>query len=221
MPSVSSRGFQAIVDSGTSELMLPNAVLCALQGEWSEGGVPGIPCQTQDDCTISIEVDGIGALQAPGLMTCDPHNNTCQLTNWIGDGGDKTIIGYAVLRNYYTHFDRAGVTVGFAAATEQCTPIGALPPLHNINPKAVLATSAPGGGGGGGGDDDDTPASSSVDGLESAWSSVKHDASKGTLGFVMVAALVAVAVVVAAFVIHNKRKAHADVPAVQELLIEA
>ena len=36
--------------------MLPNAVLCALQGEWSPGGVPGIPCQTQADCTISIEV---------------------------------------------------------------------------------------------------------------------------------------------------------------------
>ena len=162
-------------------------------------------------------MDGIGALQAPDLMTCDPHNNTCQLTNWIGDGGEKTIVGYAVLRNYYTHFDRANVTVGFAAATDQCTPNAALPPLHNINAPAVLVTSAPGGGGGG--DDDDTPAGSSIDGLERAvGSDVKLDASKGTLLWVSVAVVAAIALVVSAFIVHNRK---AQLSGARELMVEA
>lgn len=118
-----------IIDSGTPELVLPQAIYNAMTGSAS--------CSQSSDCTIEITMgcestpcDGV-TLTVPGLMTCE--SATCQPTNWISGGYSGTILGYAVIRNYYTKFDRANHQFGFAEPTSMCSS-SEIPVKHNKVP---------------------------------------------------------------------------------------
>ena len=114
-------GVNSIVDSGTSSLMLPSEVYSALSMSTAS-------CSADTDCVLRIEMSGGVTLEAPELMICS--EGACAASNWIQDGGSQAIVGYAVIRNYYTHFDRAAMTIGFAAATSACAD-DALPTLSS------------------------------------------------------------------------------------------
>jgi hypothetical protein len=122
-----------VIDSGTPELVLPQPIYNAMTGSAS--------CEQSSDCTVEIilscqhesNCDTLGVtLSAPGLMTCE--SGTCQPTNWIS-GGQSTILGYAVIRNYYTKFDRANMQFGFAEPTSLCSsseiPVKHSPVTHD------------------------------------------------------------------------------------------
>jgi hypothetical protein len=112
-----------IIDSGTPELVLPQAIYNAMTGSAS--------CSQSSDCTVEITFASGVAISAEGLMTCE--SGTCQPTNWISGGYSGTILGYAVLRNYYTKFDRANMMFGFAEPTSMCSS-SEIPVKHNKVP---------------------------------------------------------------------------------------
>jgi hypothetical protein len=79
--------------------------------------------------------EGAVSLKVPGIMKC---------LKWIGrcdpnpDGwmikGDTTIIGYVVLRTYFTHLNRADMTISFADGTSECNAEKADHPLPKLSP---------------------------------------------------------------------------------------
>lgn len=105
-----------ILDSGTSVLVLPDSIYDKVIDDTER-----ISCSSDADCTISIEMDNGVTLQAPGIVTCSWAGLCAPDIGWI-EKGSSTTIGYVVLRNYFTHFDRAGMTIGFAKGTPECVP---------------------------------------------------------------------------------------------------
>jgi hypothetical protein len=106
-----------IVDSGISMLVLADSIddkLIDLSGNPS--------CSSDADCTISIKMAAKGGtLEAPGIASC--HLHRCIVNkNWLMKGGTETIIGYIVMRNCFTDFDRSNKTIGFVQGTPECSP---------------------------------------------------------------------------------------------------
>jgi hypothetical protein len=60
-------------------------------------------------------------LEAPVIASC--HLHRCIVSKkWLMKGGTETIIGYVMMRNYFTHFDRSSKTISFAQGTPECSP---------------------------------------------------------------------------------------------------
>jgi len=120
------------VDSGTSYLGLPQSLY---------DGVLNTTCSSDADCIISIDIAENSTplaknftLEAPEIVTCNTATSFCNVvSNYIRPSGNIVIIGYAVLRNYFTQFDRAGKTISFAKGTPEC----AVDKLPNLSPDII------------------------------------------------------------------------------------
>jgi len=115
-PAPASQYKSAIVDSGTSFTILP-------EDQWNL--IKTVSCSSDADCILSIHLTNDVTLTATGLTGCNFARGTCGVEEGRAGGldvryGPVFVIGYNVLRNYFTHFDRSGKTISFATGTPQC-----------------------------------------------------------------------------------------------------
>ena len=128
MPGNSSDYFGALVNSGNPFFNLPNLpfINTFLSSE-------GVSCTVDTDCNIGIVMDGNVTLDVLNYVTCNTTANKCNpiTSAWVRDDvGDTVILGYALLSHFYTHFNRAKKTIGFAKPASACSPNKLLKPYN-------------------------------------------------------------------------------------------
>jgi hypothetical protein len=105
----------AIVDTGTAVAQLNTEAYTALASS-------SVSCSSDDGCLVDFQFGGDSpmCIQSKGLMTC--VGGTCQIdTEMVNSGSGQTIIGYTALKYLYLQFDRAGMEVGFAERSGECS----------------------------------------------------------------------------------------------------
>jgi hypothetical protein len=129
-PAAIQQGVTAILDSGTSFILLPpadaDAINLQIPGAVANGETYQIPC----DASVSVTVTLAGQQWTidPKNYVGTPSGNAC-VSNIVSHqtfGATQWLLGETFLKNVYTVFDNDGARVGFANLKSEFYPFAVI-----------------------------------------------------------------------------------------------
>ncbi|KAL8763786.1 MAG: hypothetical protein Q9184_000488 [Pyrenodesmia sp. 2 TL-2023] len=146
--SCSMTGKSAIIDTGTSFILLPPSdaeqLHSQIPGSQQDGETFNIPCTCQTP--VQLIFSGVSYSISPADYVGDPisdGSSTCT-TNFIGRrpfGPDQWLVGDVFLKNVYSVFDYDEKRIGFASKTSESTPTSAYDPQATPSHRFAVSSS--------------------------------------------------------------------------------